>query len=104
MIDDSTAARMPVPNAAPHTPPLAERSSRPAMAVVSPAFFNPSTTRYMPSENITNCHGASRIPVREVGRGHVCTPVTHAQLECRLLLEKDKEIATLGDQDITHYT
>src|SRR3546814_6322431 len=24
----------------------------------------------------------------EIGRAHVCTPVTHAQLVCRLLLEK----------------
>src|SRR3546814_4403375 len=26
----------------------------------------------------------------EIGRAHVCTPVTHAQLVCRLLLEKKK--------------
>src|SRR3546814_2332161 len=27
----------------------------------------------------------------EIGRAHVCTPVTNAQLVCRLLLEKTKE-------------
>src|SRR3546814_10312620 len=26
-----------------------------------------------------------------IGRAHVCTPVTHAQLVCRLLLEKKKQ-------------
>src|SRR3546814_8041769 len=30
----------------------------------------------------------------EIGRAHVCTPVTNAQLVCRLLLEKKKNIAT----------
>src|SRR3546814_9706272 len=29
--------------------------------------------------------------VMEIGRAHVCTPVTNAQLVCRLLLEKKKE-------------
>src|SRR3546814_9830008 len=28
----------------------------------------------------------------EIGRAHVCTPVTNAQLVCRLLLEKKKHI------------
>src|SRR3546814_9793379 len=28
----------------------------------------------------------------EIGRAHVCTPVTNAQLVCRLLLEKKKTI------------
>src|SRR3546814_10460612 len=27
----------------------------------------------------------------EIGRAHVCTPVTNAHLVCRLLLEKNKE-------------
>src|SRR3546814_2907923 len=27
-------------------------------------------------------------PETQIGRAHVCTPVTHAQLVCRLLLEK----------------
>src|SRR3546814_1613649 len=30
----------------------------------------------------------------EIGRAHVCTPVTNAQLVCRLLLEKKKNIYT----------
>src|SRR3546814_9448807 len=30
--------------------------------------------------------------VAEIGRAHVCTPVTHAQLVCRLLLETLKYI------------
>src|SRR3546814_6114076 len=29
-------------------------------------------------------------PVIKIGRAHVCTPVTNAHLECRLLLEKKK--------------
>src|SRR3546814_4509547 len=32
-----------------------------------------------------------RIP--QIGRAHVCTPVTHAHLVCRLLLEKNNERA-----------
>src|SRR3546814_6531679 len=30
------------------------------------------------------------VDVEEIGRAHVCTPVTNAQLVCRLLLEKKK--------------
>src|SRR3546814_3826610 len=30
------------------------------------------------------------VPDREIGRAHVCTPVTNAHLVCRLLLEKTK--------------
>src|SRR3546814_10401274 len=37
----------------------------------------------------------ARVPVRggrpEIGRAHVCTPVTNANLVCRLLLEKNKK-------------
>src|SRR3546814_1382856 len=29
-------------------------------------------------------------PLMEIGRAHVCTPVTNAHLVCRLLLEKKK--------------
>src|SRR3546814_7163457 len=29
-------------------------------------------------------------PIDEIGRAHVCTPVTNAHLVCRLLLEKKK--------------
>src|SRR3546814_3488214 len=45
--------------------------------------------------------GGSRHPVRdafapaEIGRAHVCTPVTNAHLVCRLLLEKTKLITTI---------
>src|SRR3546814_6262628 len=35
----------------------------------------------------------------EIGRAHVCTPVTNAHLVCRLLLEKKKIITTT---DKTH--
>src|SRR3546814_8461518 len=31
----------------------------------------------------------------EIGRAHVCTPVTNAHLECRLLSEKKKKYYTL---------
>src|SRR3546814_6554636 len=30
-------------------------------------------------------------PRLEIGRAHVCTPVTHAHLVCRLLLEKQQQ-------------
>src|SRR3546814_4297317 len=32
--------------------------------------------------------------IREIGRAHVCTPVTNAHLVCRLLLEKKKNTTT----------
>src|SRR3546814_5112300 len=35
--------------------------------------------------------------VREIGRAHVCTPVTNAHLVCRLLLEKKKQNKTKND-------
>src|SRR3546814_9124275 len=34
------------------------------------------------------------IDVDEIGRAHVCTPVTNAQLVCRLLLEKQNRKKT----------
>src|SRR3546814_4653726 len=34
------------------------------------------------------------INVDEIGRAHVCTPVTNAHIVCRLLLEKKKMIST----------
>src|SRR3546814_8077867 len=33
---------------------------------------------------------ASEIDLIEIGRAHVCTPVTNAHLVCRLMLEKKK--------------
>src|SRR3546814_7634302 len=33
----------------------------------------------------------SGLDVLEIGRAHVCTPVTNAHLVCRLLLEKKKQ-------------
>src|SRR3546814_5514597 len=36
--------------------------------------------------------GTTPFPVlEEIGRAHVCTPVTNAHLVCRLLLEKKKD-------------
>src|SRR3546814_1103211 len=33
-------------------------------------------------------------PVRQIGRAHVCNPVTNAHLVCRLLLEKQNRTTT----------
>src|SRR3546814_2663392 len=33
-------------------------------------------------------------PIDEIGRAHVCTPVTNAHLVCRLMLEKNNMITT----------
>src|SRR3546814_5289145 len=50
-------------------------------------------TRWLPGQGLTN---ALRITIgteaqtREIGRAHVCTPVTNAHLVCRLLLENQK--------------
>src|SRR3546814_4729942 len=35
------------------------------------------------------CTAARRHDILEIGRAHVCTPVTNAHLVCRLLLEKN---------------
>src|SRR3546814_6569424 len=35
-----------------------------------------------------------RAALEEIGRAHVCTPVTNAHLVCRLLLEKKNKITT----------
>src|SRR3546814_6996913 len=41
---------------------------------------------------------------REIGRAHVCTPVTNAQLVCRILLEKKKTlISTTESNTNTRY-
>src|SRR3546814_9742874 len=33
-----------------------------------------------------------RLIAKQIGRAHVCTPVTNAQLVCRLLLEKQADL------------
>src|SRR3546814_1483666 len=38
---------------------------------------------------------ATRIGAVEIGRAHVCTPVTNAHLVCRLLLESKNNITTV---------
>src|SRR3546814_5366821 len=45
------------------------------------------------SEDVTIAHlatgwNAGQLKVGKIGRAHVCTPVTHAHLVCRLRLEK----------------
>src|SRR3546814_5641536 len=42
------------------------------------------------------------LPFRQIGRAHVCTPVTKANLECRLLLEKIKQLITQYNYEITY--
>src|SRR3546814_8446794 len=37
---------------------------------------------------------------REIGRAHVCTPVTNAHLVYRLLLEKKKKISSINESDM----
>src|SRR3546814_3296912 len=39
---------------------------------------------------------------KEIGRAHVCTPVTNAQLVCRLLLEKKKKETTKPRRNRPH--
>src|SRR3546814_7185787 len=38
----------------------------------------------------THNHYVKRCSIDQIGRAHVCTPVTNAHLVCRLLLEKKK--------------
>src|SRR3546814_9362953 len=38
---------------------------------------------------------------RQIGRAHVCTPVTHAHLVCRLLLEQKKTYTKQYSHHIT---
>src|SRR3546814_6206101 len=39
-----------------------------------------------------NAGAAVHVRILEIGRAHVCTPVTHAQHVCRLLLENKKPL------------
>ncbi|MNT40936.1 hypothetical protein D3C72_1772800 [compost metagenome] len=64
MMDDRKAVIRPVPIAAPHNPCSAKRSNTCARWAVNPALRRPYTTRYMPSEKITMCQGASRMILR----------------------------------------
>src|SRR3546814_6004997 len=51
------------------------------------SLLNYETVKYFTNEE----HEARRYDeAMEIGRAHVCTPVTNAQLVCRLLLEKKK--------------
>src|SRR3546814_4936668 len=42
--------------------------------------------------NLRSRTQAAVLAQRQIGRAHVCTPVTNAQLVCRLLLEKKKNL------------
>ncbi|MNL49047.1 hypothetical protein D3C87_1719520 [compost metagenome] len=64
MMDDSSAAMNPAPKVAAQMPCSANRLSISARYWVSPALRKPYTTRYIPNEKITICHGASRITLR----------------------------------------
>src|SRR3546814_10477913 len=58
---------------------------RPAM----PAFDANPNAWVLPAPPTPRCCGdAGAQAIREIGRAHVCTPVTNAHLVCRLLLEK----------------
>src|SRR3546814_962137 len=43
-------------------------------------------------------------PLAEIGRAHVCTPVTNAHLVCRLLLAKKKKNLNYDKVDVQHNT
>src|SRR3546814_8473474 len=43
---------------------------------------------------IADCARYDQLRTFEIGRAHVCTPVTNAHLVCRLLLEKNKKAHT----------
>src|SRR3546814_10141680 len=57
-----------------------------------------SARRHRHRPDTPRCASDDRRPqmdtVREIGRAHVCTPVTNAHLVCRLLLEKKKNSST----------
>src|SRR3546814_6684132 len=52
------------------------------------AIFCGLATDYVPSERMDALAEAF---AEQIGRAHVCTPVTNAHLVCRLLLEKTKK-------------
>src|SRR3546814_4469049 len=51
----------------------------------------------------TNCALMYSTVFSQIGRAHVCTPVTNAQLVCRLLLEKNKTEHTCSNPTDTHH-
>src|SRR3546814_7241673 len=55
-----------------------------------PCHFK-STKRHFLSAFAAPCQHQSVSPIAEIGRAHVCTPVTNAHLVCRLLLEQQKQ-------------
>src|SRR3546814_3238785 len=55
------------------------------MESMRPDLMYLSTTDYIQPKHAPGSDGAN-----EIGRAHVCTPVTNAPLVCRLLLEKKK--------------
>src|SRR3546814_8332903 len=50
------------------------------------ANFKPRMLYMAPGNELS--HTSNAVPVQEIGRAHVCTPVTNAHLVCRLLLAK----------------
>src|SRR3546814_6930915 len=46
---------------------------------------------WLPDAHVQAPTAGSMILAGEIGRAHVCTPVTNAHLVCRLLLEKKKQ-------------
>src|SRR3546814_8789306 len=76
-------------------PPSRIAKRKPGSIAIGAISFTPSLTL---SPGIT---------ISEIGRAHVCTPVTNAHLVCRLLLEKKKKI-THNDKSthnkLTHQT
>src|SRR3546814_958217 len=67
------------------TPPVSRAHNRPPLAPVNGRSLVPLRCL------ILRGHAARRAAIAQLGRAHVCTPVTNAHLVCRLLLEKKKK-------------
>src|SRR3546814_7395651 len=65
----------------------------PATEAIGTLFLPPGASPAAPVPAVVLLHGASGVQsVREqIGRAHVCTPVTNVHLVCSLLLEKKKK-------------
>src|SRR3546814_1211778 len=79
--------------------PLAILSSRSKLNLTASASTGVPSANLRPSTSVKVHSRPSSLATQGIGRAHVCTPVTNAQLVCRLLLVQTKNSQTTK---ITH--
>src|SRR3546814_4030594 len=80
---------MPLPWPKPTTSPSTIATVTTRTTLRDTALMSSAARAGMATERLARTRASSAIR-REIGRAHVCTPVTNAHIVCRLLLEKNK--------------